>query len=42
MECVPSGFGGLNQFKKKWNVLRKHSLHGENSSVGFIEAGHQW
>jgi len=23
-------------------VLRKHSLHGENSSLGFIKAVNQW
>ena len=28
--------------RKICNVLRKHSLHGENSSLGFIEAVHQW
>jgi len=26
----------------KRKVLRKHSLHGENSSLGFIEAVHKW
>ena len=25
---------------RKGNVLKKHSLHGENSSLGFIEAVH--
>ena len=25
----------------KWESLRRHSLHGENSSLGFIESVHQ-
>ena len=26
---------------RKWKILRKHSLHEEKSSLGFIEAVHQ-
>jgi len=29
-------------FEEKFKVLRKHILHGENNSLGFIEAVHQW
>ena len=28
--------------KGKGKALRKHNLHKENSSLGFIEAVHQW
>jgi len=27
---------------RKGKATRKHSLHGKNSSLGFIEAVHQW
>jgi len=32
----------LNESEKKDSVLRKHSLHGKNSSLGFIVAVYQW
>jgi len=39
-------YRGNSSFTKniggKRKVLRKHSLHGENSSLGFSEAVHQW
>jgi len=32
----------LGNLSEKWEALRKHGLHGENSSLGFIETIHQW
>jgi len=43
----PKAVFGLNTFffflqLRKGKVSRKHSLHEEKSSLGFIEAVHQW
>jgi len=39
--CIEGPVTTKNHLKNV-KALRKHSLHGEKSSLGFIKAVHQW